>query len=196
MGLACVAGLLLAGCPCIPGTGFVYFPDSALESAVRASIHKPFGCLLQSDVRQVRILDASGLGVRNLEGLEQCVNVTELDLSDNDINSVGALTNLQNLIALDLKNNRIERIDALAGLFLLRNVDLSGENNDIRDFSPLAANALNGGLGDGAVVTLSTEWTVDGEGDFFADFADDYNTLINEGVTVIFAETTSTGTSK
>lgn len=190
-GLACMAGLLLAGCPCIPGSDFIYFPDAALESAVRASINKPFGCLLRSDVLKARVINASDLGVRSLEGLENCVNVIELDLSNNAIDSINELANLQNLVELDLSNNNITRIDELAGLFLLRFLDLSGENNDIRDFSPLSANALNDGIGAGASVTLSPEWTVDDDGAFFADFADDYANLTGKGVEVIFAETTS-----
>lgn len=194
LALAATAGLFLAGCPCLPGTNFVYFPDSALESAVRAAINQPFGCLFVNNLLSARNVDASGLNVSNLEGLENCTNLTELDLSNNAVKNIGALTNLQNLVSLDLSNNQITRIDALSGLFFLRYLDLSGADNDIRDFSALAANALNGGLGDGAVVTLSPEWTINPEGDFYADFADDYNALINAGVTVIFSEpSNSTG---
>ncbi len=193
LGLALAAGMFLVGCPCIPGTNFVYFPDAALESAVRASINKPFGCLLVSDLVQARIIDASGLGVRSLEGLENCTNLTEIDLSENSLKSINELTNLQNLVSLDLSNNNISRIDALSGLFLLRYLDLSGEDNDIRDFTALSANALNAGIGDGAVVTLSPEWTVNPDGEFFGDFADDYDVLIDNGVNVIFAESTNSG---
>lgn len=196
LGLACVAGFLMAGCPCIPGTDFLYFPDSNLEAAVRASLHKPFGCLSHQDALDLRTLDASGLGISSLEGLSECVNLTELDLSSNSIRSITGLTNLQNLVTLDLANNKITRVDAVAGLFLLRSLDISGADNDIRDFTPLSANALNGGLGDGAVVTLSNEWTVDSEGNISAAFQNDYNVLINEGVSVIFAESTPTGTAK
>jgi len=188
LGLAASAGLLLAGCPCLPGTNFVYFPDSSLESAVRASINQPFGCLLAGALQGARTVEASGLAISNLEGLENCTNLTDLDLSNNSVKNIGALTNLQNIVSLDLSNNQITRIDALSGLFFLRYLDLSGADNDIRDFSALAANALNGGLGDGAVVTLSPEWTVNTDGEFFTDFADDYNALINAGVTVVFAE--------
>lgn len=193
LGLVVAAGLLMAGCPCIPGTNFVYFPDAALESAVRASINKPFGCLLLSDVLKARVVDASGLGITTLEGLENCANLTELDLSNNSLKSINELTTLQNLVTLDLANNRLSRIDALAGLFLLRYLDLSGADNDIRDFTALSANALNGGIGDGAVVTLSPEWTINADGEFFGDFADDYDVLIDNGVNVIFAEPTGSG---
>lgn len=196
LAVAASAGLLLVGCPCLPGSNFVYFPDSSLERAVRASINQPFGCLFEGALLQARSVDAAGLAVSSLEGLENCSNLTELDLSNNNIKNIAELTNLQNLVSLDLSRNQITRIDALSGLFFLRYLDLSGPDNDIRDFSALTANALNGGLGDGAVVTLSTEWTVDPEGAFYADFADDYNALINAGVTVIFAENTGSSSAK
>jgi len=185
--------LTLAGCPCLPGTDFVYFPDKGLESAVRAAINKPFGCLSTADLAGVRTVNASGLGVRVLEGIEKCRNLTDLDLSDNSIKSIAELSALENLVYLDLARNNITRIDALTGLFFLRYLDVSGEDNDIRDFSPLATNAINGGIGDGTTVTVSSEWTVQTGGELFSDFADDYAILINAGVTVIFADTTGGG---
>lgn len=197
LGLALVAALLIPGCVCVPGTDFVYIRDTALESAIRASIHKPFGCLLEQDLAQARSIEAYGLGITSLDGLEFCTNLTSLDLRGNSIKSIEALTNLSNLVTLDLSNNQITRIDALAGLFLLRNVDLAGEDNDIRDFSPLSANALNGGLGDGAVVTLGKEWTLDDEGNLFPDVADDVDILTSQGVTVLFAlATQGSGSAK
>lgn len=196
LGVACLIAAMLPGCLCVPGVNAVYFADSQLEAAVRGAVHKPFGCINQIDLAALRTLDAHGLGISSLDGLENCTNLTELDLSGNNIRSIGALTNLTNLVTLDLHNNNIVRIDALAGLFLLRNVDVSGADNDIRDFGPLTANALNAGIGDGAVVTVSKEWTVDSQGNFFADFQDDYNALTSAGVTVIIADTTSGGTAK
>jgi len=96
--------------------------------------------------------------------------------------------------ALAEQTAKVGRIKELQGAS--RNVDVSGADNDIKDFAPLTANALNGGLGDGAVVTVSKEWTVDSQGNFFADFQDDYNALTSAGVTVIIADTTSGGTAK
>jgi hypothetical protein len=189
----CLLGAVLSGCLCVPGINAVSIGDPALESAIRAEVHKPFGCLTLADVQSVRTLNAHALGITSLDGLENCTSLTDLDLSGNTIRNVDALAGLTNLVTLDLSGNAVVRIDALSGLFLLRNVDLHGANNEIRDFGPLTANALNGGLGAGAVVTLEKKWTTDStSGKFFPDFQDDYNALTGAGVTVIIVDSNST----
>ena len=177
----------LSGCPCPPGQS-VYFADAALESAVRNAISKPFGCLTQEDLLEVREVTASGLSIRDLRGLEYCTSMTTLLLRSNKIQSITPLANLTNLTVLDLGDNIISEISALSGLFYLESLELWGANNDVRDFGPLVANAQAGGLGAGDYVVLSPDWTLYDDGTVRETFQADYAALIAAGVTVTFAE--------
>ena len=114
-----------------------------------------------------------------------------LDLSNNQVRSITALENLVNLRVLDLGGNNVAQITALSGLFLLEELTLSGPAMEIIDWSPLSANATNGGLGAGDVVVLPTTTTQDGDGNILDYWEDDYQTLLNLGVDVLFEDTES-----
>lgn len=180
-------GLVLSGCP------GAYFPDKALESAVRAELGKPLGILSQADLLDVTEINASGLNIRTLDGIEGCRNLTVLDLRGNQVRSITPLENLVNLRVLDLGDNSISQITALSGLFLLEELNLSGASMDIIDWSPLSANATNGGLGTGDVVVLPTATTLDSEGNVLSYWESDFQTLVNLGVSVLFDDPASGG---
>lgn len=191
MGLVGLAGCLLvglAGCP----FDVVFISDKALESAIRASIGKPMGLLTELDLLGVTELQAPELNIQSLKGIEYCRNLTVLNLRHNQIQSILPLAGLSNLTWLDLGDNKLTSIEPLSGLFFLQYLDLCGDDNDIRVFTPLVANALAGGIGAGTTLTLGTEWTLQSDGTFFADFEDDYLALIGAGVTIIFAESSGT----
>lgn len=179
------------GCLCVPGQA-VIFGDKALESAVRDALHKPFGFLCERDLEKVYEINAEGLGVTDLRGLEYCTALTRLNLRSNKVRSLTPLTNLRNLTWLELGDNIITNIEPLSGLFNLEYVDLYGSNNDIRDWSPLVANVQAGGLGAGDIVTLGTEWTISSDDTLYEDFAPYYRALKEAGVTVIFADADGT----
>ncbi|HPO15366.1 MAG TPA: hypothetical protein PLI09_18125 [Candidatus Hydrogenedentes bacterium] len=184
--LGVAVGLLvgLSGCPF-----FVFFPDDALDSAVRASISKPFGLLTVLDLAQVTEIQASNLDIVNLEGLQYCPSLMRLNLTNNAIQSITPLTGLTNLTWLELGGNKITNIEPLAGLFFLEYLDLWGSDNDIRDWSALVANAQAGGLGAGDTVTLGIEWTIDPETEtVYDEFKETYQALKDAGVDVFFAE--------
>ncbi len=183
-------GIALSGCPIAEG-GAAFFADRALESAVRAELGKPLGFLSQGDLLDVTEIDASELNVQSLEGIQGCRNLTVLDLSGNQVRSISALENLVNLRVLDLGGNNVAQITALSGLFLLEELTLSGSAMEIIDWSPLSANATNGGLGAGDVVVLPTTTTQDAEGNILDYWEDDYQTLLNLGVDVLFEDTDS-----
>jgi Leucine-rich repeat (LRR) protein len=148
--LVAVCTVLVTGCPLVGN--MVYFKDSALESAVRASIFKPLGPLTEADMLLVTNLDARGLGIRNLSGLEYCLNLTRLDLDTNEISDITPLTNLVKLKVLVLDSNQIFDISPLAGL---RELDmLSLFDNQVADIQALITNAGNGGLSEGDVLVL------------------------------------------
>lgn len=74
-------------------------------------------------------------GLETLNGVEHCVHVKILDVSNNSISDLGNLWDLENLEELYLANNEIGVIDTLSNLNRLKIVDLS--NNQIGDVSPL-----------------------------------------------------------
>lgn len=191
VGIVACAVLVLGGCPL--GNQIVYFPDQALESAVRASIHKPFGLLTQNDMRDVRVIDGAGLGIQSLEGLETCIFLTHLDLRSNSVSNIRQLADLQELRWLDLGDNFVRDIEPLADLLFLEYANLFGANMELMDFTPLAANAnaTDSSL-PGGILVLPAEITIDAEGDFFPDFQVVYDQLIARGVTVIFADASET----
>lgn len=143
--------VLATGCP----SGVVFIPDSALDSAIRAEIGKPFGPLTEDDLLQVRVLDARNLGIRYLTGLEYCRNLEWLDLDTNKISSIKPLEQLGRpespfdspLGYLNLDSNEITDITPLAGLLNLYQISLF--DNQIADLQALVANAAAGGLGPG-----------------------------------------------
>lgn len=190
-GVLAGVGLAMSGCP-VTGGGAAFFADKALESAVRAELGKPLGFLSQADLLDVTEVDASGLNVQTLDGIEGCRNLTVLDLRNNQVRSITPLENLVNLRVLDLGDNNVAQITALSGLFLLEELNLSGPAMEIIDWSPLSANATNGGLGAGDVVVLPTATTLDGEGNVLDYWQGDFQTLVNLGVNVLFDDAQST----
>ncbi len=178
-----------SGCCFLQGTS-ILFPDRALETAVRGALGKPFFILCTGELASLTELTARGMGIMDLRGLEYCTSMVKLDLRDNEIITISPLRELKNLVWLDLGNNRITDITPIAGMQYLEYLDISGPDNDIRDWAPLIANVNAGGLGPGDTVTLSPEWTVKEDGSIYDDFKPVYETLVNAGVNVIFAEKT------
>ena len=146
---------VLSGCP-----GSVFIPDRALDSAIRAELHKPFGFLTEADLLGVQTLDARELNIRDLSGIEHCFNLQWLDLRGNDISNLKPLEQLGRpespfdspLVYLNLNSNLISDITPLIGLMNLQTLMLF--DNQIADIQALVTNAQYGGLGEGDVVVL------------------------------------------
>lgn len=185
----CILISSISGCCLFQGSS-IFFTDRALETAIRSTLGKPFFILCTGELDSITELTARGMGIVDLRGLEHCTSMVKLDLRDNKIISISPLRNLKNLVWLDLGNNYITDITPIAGMQYLEYLDISGPDNDIRDWSPLIANVNAGGLGPGDTVTLSPEWTVKDDDSFYEDFEPVYQTLINAGVNVVFAEKT------
>ena len=178
--------LTVALCAC---SQIVFIPDQALESAIRAELSKPLSLLLtKADLAQVNNLNASGLMISNLEGLQYCINLRKLYLNDNQVRRIDVLSGLANLTHLHLNNNQIVDIEALSGLLFLEFLDLSGENNRILDWGYLQDNVVNGGLSAGAVVVVPRGYTLDSAGDPLPGFAGAYNAMLDAGVIVEFKD--------
>lgn len=73
--------------------------------------------------------------IDDLDGVEFCIHVRTMDLSDNKISDISLLFGLSLLEELNLSDNEIADIDVLSNLENLRVVNLS--NNNIDDISPI-----------------------------------------------------------
>lgn len=199
IGLLVVSASSMTGCPLFAPANIVLFPDDRLETAVRSELRKPFGFITQADMLKVYRLDARNFAVRDLRGLEFAKNLAFFDVSNeqrlaNTLGDISPLTDLVNLSVLDLSNNDVTDLGPLAGLFNLDLLFLDG--NDIFDLDPLVANADNGGLRAGDTVTLSPgplEVGEDGdESGVQPSTAENLRILREEhGVTVVFVVTGS-----
>jgi uncharacterized repeat protein (TIGR02543 family) len=116
---------------------WVFFPDPALEAALRAAIGKPTGRIYKSDLEGLTSFYATGKTITDLTGLEYCINLVSLDLHDNQIGDISPLPGLTKLEWLDLSYNRISDVSPLAGLTNLQWLYL--HNNRIASISALAS---------------------------------------------------------
>jgi len=101
-----------------------YFPDPALEAAVRAAVGVPVGDIHQSDLDLVTTFNADGLGIVNLTGMEHWTTLTSLSLADNEIIDISALSTLTSLVELYLGRNNIVNMSPITNLTSLINLDL------------------------------------------------------------------------
>ena len=185
--LVACSGLLASGCPCIGNR--VMVPDPALQSAIRAELGLPFGCLSETELLALKELQASGLAIRSLEGLQFAENLVTLNVSNNSIQSVSPLSNLQQLTDLDLSTNEITFIEALQGLRFLETLFLQG--NAIGDWSPLRVNAATGGFPVGGLVIVDKEATEDENGNLLPGFQQAQDALVARGVDVLREDATA-----
>jgi hypothetical protein len=112
----------------------VEFADTALDTAM----HTATGAdpMYVNDIEALSAFDGNSLGVANLSGMEGCINLSTLYLSDNSIIPLSPLAGLTNLIHLNLSDNVINDILPLSGLVNLSDLNLCG--NNISDISPLS----------------------------------------------------------
>ena len=132
--------LLLSMFLAVPLTGtaqVVDIPDPNLRVAIETALGKASGdTITEAEMATLTELDATGIGIGNLTGLERATNLTELELDLNAITDISPLAGLINLQSLDLTLNGIEDISALTGLTNLERLGVGF--NMIADISPLA----------------------------------------------------------
>jgi Leucine-rich repeat (LRR) protein len=147
----------------VPSVIEVKFADANLERAVREAVNKIEGPLDRSDLAGLKILNAWGMGIENLHGIEFCtglniitigknkiedlsplatlLNLKAIDAMENKIADLSPLTSIKTLVSLNLNFNKITDISALAVLSELSSLSLQGgvEKNRVKDLSPLKA---------------------------------------------------------
>jgi internalin A len=94
-----------------PNPVAVNFPDTNLETVIRAKINKLTGTIYPADLRPVTILDASNKEITDITGLEWCLYLTFLDLSDNSVDNINPLRDISTLAELDITNNDMPLLD-------------------------------------------------------------------------------------
>jgi Leucine-rich repeat (LRR) protein len=109
-----------------PPNPVTYFADPNLEAAIREAIDKPYGDIYKTDLESLEALNASGMEIRDLTGIEDCINLMILVLEYNEIADITPLTYLTKLYSLNLSDNEIEDLIPLAGLMNLTNLYLGG----------------------------------------------------------------------
>ena len=111
--------------------------DPGLEEAIRNALgFSDEVAITTSDLQGLKELDATDYGIRSLDGIQACENLTELTLWFNDITDITPLSNLKQLKYLDLDNNNVADLSPLAKLAHLET--LYASYNPITDLSPLS----------------------------------------------------------
>ena len=136
----------------------VNIPDTNLRSLLEQALGKGNGDSI-TDLELDGLsgqLDASSSSISNLAGLEYCINLTVLNLHDNQISDLSALSNLlTSLTELDLSQNRISNIRPISNLTKVTDLNLLG--NQITDISLLSnlANLIELNLGGNQITDIS-----------------------------------------
>ncbi|MCK6559974.1 leucine-rich repeat domain-containing protein [candidate division KSB1 bacterium] len=119
-----------------------YFVSFPLLEAVRATLSRAGDstehCINNDDIQRLDSLDASGLAITSLAGLEFAKNLAQLNLRRNDLrdSALAALSALPGLQTLDLGFNHLQRPEALRPMKQLYRLNL--ESNQIDTASALA----------------------------------------------------------
>ena len=118
--------------------GEAVFPDPLVDEMIRLKLDQPVGPILISDLKQLTALNLGlELYVADLSGLEHLVNITELDLTQNQVTDLSPLAGLTKLTELNLWTNEISDISPPAALTDLAKINLT--KNKISDLSALAS---------------------------------------------------------
>jgi uncharacterized protein (TIGR03067 family) len=112
------------------------FPDKGLEQAVREALHEPKAPLTKERLANLYVLEAGGVPVRDLTGLENCKNLALLKLAKGQVVDLKPLKDLTNLQSLDLSGNQIADVTPLSSLTKLQYLDLS--HNAVASVAPLS----------------------------------------------------------
>ena len=89
------------------------------------------------DLRNVYFLNVSGKGIRDLSGLEHCINLGEARLGNNSIVDVSPLAGCRNLQSLDVSHNEIRDITPLGEVQKLQYLNVA--HNAIESLSGIGS---------------------------------------------------------
>ena len=120
----------------IPGES-VHIPDPNLRPAVAEALGKvPGSTITVAEMATLERLEAGGMEIKDLKGLEFATNLEVLEIPGNLISDLSPIAGLTQLSRLGLAGGGISDISPLAELKNLRSLAIY--NNEISDISPLA----------------------------------------------------------
>ncbi|WP_142415732.1 leucine-rich repeat domain-containing protein [Hathewaya massiliensis] len=109
----------------------INFPDKKLEMGIRKAIDKPHGEIYRSDVKYLKNLDLSALGVENLTGIENLTSLEKLGLWANKVSDISLVSSLTSLKSLDLAENKIRVLKSGVFKNLSQLEELVLDNNEL-----------------------------------------------------------------
>ena len=123
----------------------ITFKDINFENAIRKTLNKPTGDIVEIDVQKITKLSVSE-SIKDISGIEYLTNLREFSLSNSSVSDISSLSGLKKLKKLSLVNNEITDITPIEGLTNLTFLDLSNSSpyyfephqNRISDLSALS----------------------------------------------------------
>lgn len=114
-----------------------FFPDSALDAALRTVLGQPDGLLPRSLVANLTSLDVSRKSILSLSGMQAATGLQELICHENSIADFTPLQSLPALSKLYANQNVVVDLSPLPSIATLQELSLSG--NPVADWSPLGS---------------------------------------------------------
>ena len=116
----------------------ILIPDANLDAAISEELYMSDRPIYISDLETLTSLEAPGRYISNLTGLEYCIKLQILEISQNSISDLSPLRWLPSLKILDLRRNNISDISPLvesSGLGQGDKVNLKNNNLDLTEGS-------------------------------------------------------------
>ena len=105
----------------------IWIPDPNLRAVIRDGLGLGLGDdFARTDLEDLTILNGPSRQIDGLTGLENAINLTQLNLNGNFIRELNPVSDLTKLTSLKLNDNSITAIDALRNLVKLTTLELSG----------------------------------------------------------------------
>lgn len=118
----------------------VDFADANLEQAIRSELGIPSGDLTDLDLLPLTELSVPSSGIVDLQGIENCVNLEELNLSNNPLSDGGhlsALAQLPELWKLQISYSDLTSLDPIGDVTTLTYLRISNES--VSDLTALSS---------------------------------------------------------
>ena len=94
--------------PSLPG--YLNIVDPNFEIVIREHINKSTGDIVSTDLETITNLNADNRNIQNIYGIEYCLNLDTLNISENSISDLIPLSNLNQLTILNLNNIIFEKL--------------------------------------------------------------------------------------
>ncbi|MDE0015125.1 MAG: cohesin domain-containing protein, partial [Candidatus Poribacteria bacterium] len=119
----------------VPGEA-VHIPDPNLRDTIAEALGKPAGAVITvEDMSTLRYLEAPGMDIQNLEGLQFATNLEELRLRGNPLSDLSPLSGLTTLKEVEISGESLSDLSPLESLPNLEG--LGFWETSISDLSPL-----------------------------------------------------------